>query len=939
MAVRKVEIRLTTSGFPEAHAELDKLSKKLDSISRRRISPRVEIKGIDKSIADIALLDVAMKKVGGTGSGGGGGSAAKMSTALKDVEKSSNSARSGVTSLGSNLGALGNYGMPILIGTLVAVAPELITAGLGLGAFGLAAVGAIQPLIKASKATGGLSANLNKLDPEQRAAAESLLRLEANYKKFEKALAPQVLQDWNRAMKLGGGLLKDFQPVAQASGVALDGVLSSLTKNFQGAEWQQFFGYLQKQAGPDIRQLGGLFTDLANQIPPLVQNLHPLASGFITVTDSVVQSLGPISAVIKSASDSNHAINSNAKSLDALTVSWTNHIPGMKTVNHWLDNVQHAFQSNTSAAGMNATATSGLGRQAQATAAQIATETAALGKQNTVLQTTLGTLNNYIDATITQANDLHSLKQALQTSGDKIGYKTQKERDSFAAAQTFIENTDKTAVAALSAHRGIDAQISTISRALPILESVKGKTAAYRAELETLKAILDKLRAEKNITDFVNIVVNGALPIGSISNSHGGFVNGGGGGHLMADGGPVRGPGTGQSDSVPARLSNGEYVVRAAAVHAVGMGLLDRINSAGGGNAKRGDGYHFASGGSVHIPGFLSSNTPALDLIAGSGTIKADIHALIKLVQQELAAGAIGQGTETWLTSRLRQDNGTLESLASKRRKIVNTINAAEAFRKNEKGSILAGFDITNVTNSAGGAPDAGDVMQQLKLNLGQVTQFANNIKKLGKMGLNKKLLRQIIQAGPVQGGPVAAALAEASKQSIKNINHEENQIVNEARRTSYIAADVLFDSGKQAGKGFLTGLKAQERNIEKEMRKIAQVMVRTIKRELHIKSPSQVMHDIGLNVGAGLALGMDHSSTSVNTSIGRLARGIPVAFGNAFGPAPGAHMSPGGGGGMQITIKGEGDDLVKAVVKALRYDIATNGGGNVQAYLGRSSR
>jgi hypothetical protein len=42
--------------------------------------------------------------------------------------------------------------------------------------------------------------------------------------------------------------------------------------------------------------------------------------------------------------------------------------------------------------------------------------------------------------------------------------------------------------------------------------------------------------------------------------------------------GGVRGPGTGTSDSIPAMLSNGEYVLRASAVRAVGVPLLDEIN-------------------------------------------------------------------------------------------------------------------------------------------------------------------------------------------------------------------------------------------------------------------------------------------------------------------------------------------------------------------------
>lgn len=46
----------------------------------------------------------------------------------------------------------------------------------------------------------------------------------------------------------------------------------------------------------------------------------------------------------------------------------------------------------------------------------------------------------------------------------------------------------------------------------------------------------------------------------------------------FATGGLVRGPGTGTSDSIPARLSAGEYVVRAAAVRQIGTGALDAIN-------------------------------------------------------------------------------------------------------------------------------------------------------------------------------------------------------------------------------------------------------------------------------------------------------------------------------------------------------------------------
>ena len=47
----------------------------------------------------------------------------------------------------------------------------------------------------------------------------------------------------------------------------------------------------------------------------------------------------------------------------------------------------------------------------------------------------------------------------------------------------------------------------------------------------------------------------------------------------FAQGGLVRGPGTGISDSVPALLSRGEYVMKASAVRNLGVGTLDMLNN------------------------------------------------------------------------------------------------------------------------------------------------------------------------------------------------------------------------------------------------------------------------------------------------------------------------------------------------------------------------
>jgi len=67
----------------------------------------------------------------------------------------------------------------------------------------------------------------------------------------------------------------------------------------------------------------------------------------------------------------------------------------------------------------------------------------------------------------------------------------------------------------------------------------------------------------------------------------------------FAGGGLVSGPGSATSDSIPARLSAGEYVVRAAAVRQVGVAFLDSLNGLSAGPRFNGGELAFAAGGLV----------------------------------------------------------------------------------------------------------------------------------------------------------------------------------------------------------------------------------------------------------------------------------------------------------------------------------------------------
>jgi hypothetical protein len=93
---------------------------------------------------------------------------------------------------------------------------------------------------------------------------------------------------------------------------------------------------------------------------------------------------------------------------------------------------------------------------------------------------------------------------------------------------------------------------------------------------------------------------DGATSVLGVRGAEGGFVRRlfsklAGGGHVFMrpfdNGGHIRGPGTGTSDSIPAMLSDGEFVVKASTVSKLGVDRLNRLNQ----NPE-----HFAGGGPVN---------------------------------------------------------------------------------------------------------------------------------------------------------------------------------------------------------------------------------------------------------------------------------------------------------------------------------------------------
>jgi len=179
------------------------------------------------------------------------------------------------------------------------------------------------------------------------------------------------------------------------------------------------------------------------------------------------------------------------------------------------------------------------------------------------------------------------------------------------------------------------------------------------------------------------------------------------------------------------------------------------------------------------------------------------------------------------------------------------------------------------------GEVTASSIQAGLQQKLAKINQFARYVADLGKRGLSKSLLKQVIEMGPDAGYAYASALSGMSKSALAGVTATQTKLDTAAKIVGNMGADLMFDSGRNAGAGFLKGLTSQQKAIEAQMLKIAKGMDKAIRKALGIKSPSRVMAQLGRYTTEGLAVGMRERMPVLDGALaavsGRVAATQPV--------------------------------------------------------------
>ncbi|RPK76610.1 Phage-related minor tail protein [Streptomyces sp. ADI97-07] len=356
-----------------------------------------------------------------------------------------------------------------------------------------------------------------------------------------------------------------------------------------------------------------------------------------------------------------------------------------------------------------------------------------------------------------------------------------------------------------------------------------------------------------------------------------------------ADGGSPR-PGeiawVGEDGPELMRFSGGEVIYS----HPESMAMAAELGSGVRGFAK-GTSSATRKRARSEIPGDLKAITAAL-----SGSAADLSKALGALVKDIRTAGLSGKA----LSAAGGKAAAKLLSLAKAQDAVQSKLAAAKTAAADQKKTAADFLGIGNF----GDASSISDVLTGMRGRQQTASNFAAKIKTLSKKGLSQDLISQLVAMGP--DSQLAGVVAGADAGQIKALNGLAKSGAKLSTNYGRTMADSMFDSGKDAGKGFLVGLQSQEKALQAQMNKLGKGMVKAIKEALDSHSPSRKTRAVGRDTGAGLVLGVADMLPQVEAAAAQLGTAaIPsAAAATAAGSlaAPSAAGSPVAAGGAQAT-------------------------------------
>lgn len=347
----------------------------------------------------------------------------------------------------------------------------------------------------------------------------------------------------------------------------------------------------------------------------------------------------------------------------------------------------------------------------------------------------------------------------------------------------------------------------------------------------------------------------------------------------IATGGLVQGPGTGTSDSIPAWISNGEYVIKAAAVDKYGPSLLHSINA-----------MRFANGG-------LVANTYSRTDIGTAASLDinpfaSSLHDLTQIAAQEYDSRALQLDRTDKQFAKILEDRAErarkeADADKSRLKAMIETQRAFEeqvsglfksdVFQKGETqwvatfpdGSVMElGTDVDSISGETGAylAQAGATITQQsgfdplggLQGDIANIEEAMRLYQELRARGFDGPAFRELAASADVATLQQMAAMTNAELQQTERLFEQRDQLAG--------------NLGQQVGQDFNPELKELRREFQTSnqiARRMEQKADRANQRLDNINTRLTSMERT-LPANTGAAVGAAVNGASANGAAGR---------------------------------------------------------------------
>ncbi|QBZ73583.1 tape measure protein [Streptomyces phage RosaAsantewaa] len=240
----------------------------------------------------------------------------------------------------------------------------------------------------------------------------------------------------------------------------------------------------------------------------------------------------------------------------------------------------------------------------------------------------------------------------------------------------------------------------------------------------------------------------------------------------------------------------------------------------------------------------------------------------------------------TTLTKQLNDEKSSLGKLATQydayTEKIKDANATLEAAIKTRDDYNKQIKDQYSDMPSATGETQLKTYLDDLKKQIEDTKVFSNALQRLRAFGLNDETYKDLLATG-TSALPFVEQLLAGGKTSIDELNKLSKELDTAGAALGRDASKNLYQAAVDSAAGLVEGLKKQQANIEKQMDKIADAMVKSIKKKLGIKSPSRAFMAIGGFTAEGLALGMQNNAKIVERSAVKMGEGALTSLQRAM--------------------------------------------------------